>query len=250
MTLLVTHAIGAVSLQDLGRTGHMHEGVPPGGAMVPAHMIAANRRVGNRDDAVVLEIAGEVIVSTQTPIEIATQESTMTLRPGQETGIRHSGWNYLAVRGGFAAPCVLGGRGALPGERIRKGDQLALAHEPRVEMPVPGFFVAEPVRVTPGPDLDAFAKHALDVLCGTGYRVWRWDRSGATYRGPAIVRDPAYREHTRPMVRGAIEVPPDGQPIVLGPDHPTTGGYPVIAVVAAEDLDRVFAFPFARFYVA
>jgi allophanate hydrolase subunit 2 len=51
----------------------------------------------------------------------------------------------------------------------------------------------------------------------------------------------AVRERSRPMVRGAIEVPADGAPIVLGPEHPTTGGYPILGVVTSEDLGRLFS---------
>ena len=65
-------------------------------------------------------------------------------------------------------------------------------------------------------------------------------RTGARLRGERLPRRPDLAERSRPMVRGAIEVPGDGLPIVLGPDHPTTGGYPILAVVASEDLERVF----------
>ena len=252
MTLFVTYAVGSVSLQDLGRTGHMHEGVPPGGAAVRSQLIAANRRAGNRDDAVALEICGEVVVYTQTHVELATHEVTHVLKPGQEARIDGPGWKYLAVRGGFVAPRVLGGCGALPDVRIRKGDQLALAHEPRLDSTrAPEPLVARRIRVVPGPDLDAFASDALDVLCSEPYRTWMIARTGLRFRGGAkIPRVPGYRERSRPMVRGAIEVPDDGSPILLGPDHPTTGGYPVLAVVAEADLDRAFAFPDVVFYTA
>jgi allophanate hydrolase subunit 2 len=95
--------------------------------------------------------------------------------------------------------------------------------------------------VLAGPDLDAFEAGALEMLCASPYAMIVPERTGATLRGRPIARAVGYRERSRPMVRGAIEVPPDGMPIVLGPDHPTTGGYPVLAVVASDDLDRVFA---------
>lgn len=250
MTLFVTYAIGPVTLQDLGRTGHMHEGVPPGGAVVRSRLVAANRRAGNRDDAVGVEVLGEVVVYTQTPVEIATPEASFALKPGQEARIREQSWSYLAVRGGIAAPRVLGGCGALPEVYLRKGDRLALANEPRIESPLDAPLRPRRVRVVPGPDLDAFGPDALDVLCREPYRAWMHGRSGTKLRGAAITRVPDYREQTRPMVRGAIEVASDGTPIVLGPDHPTTGGYPVLGVIAEADLDHAFAFPEVVFYTA
>ena len=98
------------------------------------------------------------------------------------------------------------------------------------------------MRLLPGPDLDAFEPDALgDPARGALRR-----RDARAHRRAAARRDrcrapPAYASVSRPMVRGAIEVPADGQPIVLGPDHPTTGGYPILAVVASADLERVFA---------
>ena len=99
-----------------------------------------------------------------------------------------------------------------------------------------------PVRVVPGPDRAAFAEDALARLCATPYRLSpRSDRVGTRLIGPALPRRPGLVERPRPLVGGAIEVPGDGAPIVLGPEHPTTGGYPVIAVVCATDRDRFFS---------
>jgi allophanate hydrolase subunit 2 len=99
-----------------------------------------------------------------------------------------------------------------------------------------------PIRVVPGPDTDAFAPDALDVLCGAPFTISPTsDRVGTRLVGPALPRRATWRERSRPMVRGAIEVPGDGQPIVLGPEPPTTGGYPVLAVIAHTELGALFA---------
>ncbi|HMG52684.1 MAG TPA: hypothetical protein VK601_04375, partial [Kofleriaceae bacterium] len=91
------------------------------------------------------------------------------------------------------------------------------------------------------PDPASFAPGALDVLLASEYRVLPTsNRVGTRLDGPALPRSDA-PEVTRPMVLGAIEVPRDGKPIVLGPEHPTTGGYPIIAVVARADLGRLFS---------
>jgi allophanate hydrolase subunit 2 len=99
------------------------------------------------------------------------------------------------------------------------------------------------IAVIAGPDFDAFAASALTILASTGYTVLAAsNRVGTRLDGPALPRTDR-PDVTRPMVRGAIEVPRDGQPIVLGPEHPTTGGYPLIGVIAYEDLGPFFAIP-------
>jgi allophanate hydrolase subunit 2 len=100
------------------------------------------------------------------------------------------------------------------------------------------------VRVVPGPDLDRFAAGALDVLLGSAYAVSpRSDRVGVRLAGPRLSRADDDAGVSAPMVRGAIQVPAGGEPIVLGPDHPTTGGYPVLATVVLADVGAVMARP-------
>lgn len=241
MSLIVEQATGPISIQDLGRTGRMHEGVPPGGAAVRTLLIAANREAANRDDAPALEVSGQVTVRAERRVELATPDGARILDPGEVMTVTSFGWTYLAVRGGIAMPEVLGGRGALPGVLVRKGDRLDVSGERPVRFARPPALAGGPVRVMPGPDLDAFTPDALAVLCSTKFKALTTARSGVTLVGGSIPRRPDVRERSRPMVRGAIEVPADGRPIVLGPDHPTTGGYPVIAVIASEDLDGVYS---------
>jgi allophanate hydrolase subunit 2 len=98
------------------------------------------------------------------------------------------------------------------------------------------------IRVIPGPDLDAFTDAALASLTSAAYRVLpSSDRVGTRLTGPLLPRRPDHLEQSRPMVVGALEVPRDGAPIVLGPEHPTTGGYPLLAVISHADLDRFFS---------
>lgn len=277
MSLVVISTTGPISIQDLGRRGHMHDGVPPGGAMVPTRLIAANREAANRDDAPAFEVYGQLKLRAEARIEIAKAgpgvlagerggrplaraDGAMLLEPGDEVTIGATGWTYLAVRGGIDAPEVLGGRGSVPGlgarisamgvpgkGNIAKGDRVASAGESPVRFVRPDELVDRPVRVLPGPDLDAFEPGAIDALCREPYKVVIPARTGARLKGATIPRVANYRARSRPMVRGAIEVPTDGMPIVLGADHPTTGGYPLVAVVATEDLERVFAFDQVRF---
>jgi allophanate hydrolase subunit 2 len=215
MSLVVVSATGPISIQGPPQHGHMHEGVPPGGAVRPALLAAANRALGNRDDAPAIEVLGRLVLRDER---------------GDDHVIEAQTWTYVAVRGELAAPLVT--------TPLRKGDRLAgtAIHVARGEVSP-----LATVRVIPGPDRDAFEPAALAALCRTPYAVAMPARTGARLDGPRIARLAGHRERSRPMVQGAIEVPGDGVPIVLGPDHPTTGGYPVLAVVAADDVERVFA---------
>jgi len=249
MSLAVVRAFGLITVQDFGRPGLMHEAVPPGGALVPELLVAANRRAHNPDDAPAIEVLGQLRVRAEAAIAVATDTHARALQAGEELAIASEPCRvaYLAVRGGVAAPRVLGGRGTLLcaglGAPLRAGDRITAASEPRVlgREPAP-FPEADRIRVIAGPDLDAFEPGALEVLASAPYRVLAAsDRVGTRLQGPRLPRVTGYRERSRPMVLGAIEVPGDGAPIVLGPEHPTTGGYPILAVIAHGDLGRFFA---------
>jgi allophanate hydrolase subunit 2 len=221
VSLVVVNATGPISVQDLGRRGHMHEGVPPGGAVVPSLLVAANRAIGNPDDAPAIEVLGRLVLRDD---------------HGDEQVIEAKTWSYVAVKGSLVRPLVT--------TLLRKGDRIdgTILHAAHAENEATAT-----VRVSPGPDLDAFSPGAIEALCAAPYKVVMPARVGARLQGAAIPRVAGYRERSRPMVRGAIEVPADGKPIVLGPDHPTTGGYPVIAVVVSQDVERVFACAQVRF---
>ncbi|MDP2772484.1 MAG: biotin-dependent carboxyltransferase family protein, partial [Nocardioides sp.] len=98
--------------------------------------------------------------------------------------------------------------------------------------PVPG-----PLRVHPGPRADWFAADALDTLCATTYAVGAAsNRIGLRLDGPPLERLREDELASEGMVLGAVQVPPDGRPVVFLADHPPTGGYPVLAVVEPADL--------------
>jgi allophanate hydrolase subunit 2 len=244
--LTVLRASGLVTVQDLGRAGRMHEALPRGGALVRELLVCANRAVRNPDGAAAIEILGRLVVRAEAELLVATDSSrARVLRQGEELAIapqRRAA--YLAVRGGVDAPLVLGGRGTLLcaglGAPMRAGDRIAPGSEPETDSDPPPTPGAGPVRIVPGPD--RFAPDAIHALISAPYRVTSAsDRVGTRLEGPAIPREAA--ERSRPMVCGAIEVPRDGQPIVLGPEHPTTGGYPLLAVVTTADLGRFFSVP-------
>jgi allophanate hydrolase subunit 2 len=98
------------------------------------------------------------------------------------------------------------------------------------------------IRIVPGPDLDRFESDAFERLLVSVFHVAvQSDRVGTRLLGPPLSRADADVGASAPMVEGAIQVPASGEPIVLGPDHPTTGGYPVIATVVRRDLGALMA---------
>ncbi len=159
--------------------------------------------------------------------------------------------SYLAVRGGIDVPPVLGSRSSdtlsgLGPAPLRPGDVLPLGSTPGCGpivadvAPLAGFppGPAE-LRVVPGPRDDWFVAGALDVLRGGEYVVTgASDRSGLRLSGPSLPRGREGELPSEGMVTGALQVPPDGLPILFLADHPVTGGYPVIAVVVSADIGR------------
>ena len=237
MSLVVTSAAGLVTVQDCGRPGHMHEGLPHGGALVRALLVEANRRARNPDDAAAIEVLGRLVVRANARVET----SHGVIEAGEEVVVASEPRRvaYLAVRGGVDAPLVLGSRSthlsAGLGAPLRAGAVIASLGVAAVEMPATPFEDGGAIRIVAGPD-----DGDVEALVSATYRISpSSDRVGTRLVGPALRAMAG--EGSRPMVRGAIEVPRDGQPIVLGPEHPTTGGYPVIAVIAYADLDRFFA---------
>lgn len=253
MTFAVVRALGLVTVQDLGRPGRMHEAVPPGGALVRDRLIAANRALRNPDGAPAIEVLGELVIRAERALEVATDTSAArTLAAGDELVVASEPRRvaYLAIRGGVAAPLVFGGHGALLcaglGGLIRAGQRFDSANlddvvAPRAAARAPTASAEPPIRLVDGPDPESFTPQALELLLSSEYRILpSSNRVGTRLDGPALPRTGA-PEVSRPMVIGAIEVPRDGKPIVLGPEHPTTGGYPIIAVVASGDLGRLFS---------
>jgi len=253
VSLVVRRALGLVTVQDLGRPGRMHEAMPRGGALVRERLIAANRAAGNPDDAPAIEVLGELVICAEATCVVASETfAARALAAGDELRVVSEPRRvaYLALRGGVAAPWVLGGRGALLcaglGGLVGGGQVLAPAGCPVGEpTPAPAALRddpgAAPIGVLAGPDRAHFLPEALDLLLASPYRVLpSSNRVGTRLDGPPLPRGAA-PEVSRPMVLGAIEVPGDGKPIILGPEHPTTGGYPIVAVVAHGDLGRLFS---------
>lgn len=240
---------GPAWVQDGGRTGHMAHGVPPGGALVPERLVAANLAVGNPAGAAAVEAFGGLVVAARgADLRVAWEGGAAWLPRDRVRTLPPPGGGrvaYLAVAGGLDVPVVLGGRGLLlaaglgggVGRPLRAGDRLPAGAMRGVERVT--AFVPDPeaaIRVLRGPDVARFAPEAWAALLRGPWRVGSaYDRVGARLDGPPLLRADGDLALSGPMVRGGVQVPGGGGPIVLGPDHPTTGGYPLLAVVVRAD---------------
>ncbi len=304
------------TVQDLGRPGFAHLGVPASGAADPGSLRQANRLVGNPDHAACLELtlgrvalrfgasATAALAGAAAPMRLAIptdQPEANTDRsntageptrggPGGGTAADRAdaeggdpAWqpspgtpfsvpagailrigpppaglrSYLAIGGGVAVPAVLGSRSAdslsgLGPPALQAGDWLALGpprslpergpgDRPRAagRPPLMPAMTADAVelRAIAGPRDDWFTAAALDTLAGCDYLVSAAsNRSGLRLTGPPLRRARPGELPSEGVATGSLQVTHDGQPILLLADHPTTGGYPVIAVVRSADL--------------
>jgi biotin-dependent carboxylase-like uncharacterized protein len=254
------------TVQDRGRPGWASIGVPRSGAAdLGAHDLA-NRLVGNRSDAATVEVtAGGLRVRAETTVLVAVtgapvplavdgraapMAAPFSLPPGAVLtfGVPPRGLrSYLAVRGGVDVPPVLGSRssdtlsglGPAPlatADRLRVGS--LAAEEPIVDVaPVSGPAERTLLQVLPGPRRDWLEPSAWSSLCEAEWTVTAdSDRVGLRLSGPVLARAREGELPSEGLVTGAVQVPPDGAPVLFLADHPVTGGYPVLAVVVAADL--------------
>jgi biotin-dependent carboxylase-like uncharacterized protein len=246
-----------------GRPGWQRFGVPVGGAADPWSARLANRLIGNPDDAPLLEatLGGPTLrfgTATLVAMVGAAWRATLdglpfpanqaraaragaTLQVGTGPGARA----YLAVAGlvvrpvlGSTATDLRAGFGGHEGRALRAGDRLEIATQPGRPMrwrATPAR--SGPIRLLPGPHASWFAPDALSVA------AWRLseaaDRTGARLEGEPQQSGEASEIPSIGLPLGAIQVPPDGRPIVMLADRPVTGGYPVPACVIRADIGRV-----------
>ncbi len=267
MTSLVVRDAGSLTtVQDLGRAGWAHLGVPRAGSLDRSAADLANRLVGNEPSAALLETTmdGVTLEATESvTVAVTGAEAAVTvgdrpvpfaepvhvpaggtLRVGRATrGVR----SYVAPAGGVDVPPVLGSRSTDllahvgPGV-LRDGDVLpvgeAVGAPAGVDLgPVHRFLRPAVLRVHRGPRAGWFTADALTTLSTTPYVVTGdSNRVGLRLHGPALRRSRDGELPSEGIVLGAVQVPPSGQPLVFLADHPTTGGYPVVAVVDRRDL--------------
>lgn len=216
------------------------------------------------DDHALIVISGAspraaTIKNAQGVVRAIPSYNVVDLNAGEElqigpldTGAR----TYMCVRGGIDVQPVLGARathvasgiGGFNGRALRAGDELSIGNPPpamRREADDAGDFARRHIfrnvlRVTPGPHAPSFDGDAVSILAHATYEVSeKSDRMGVRLAGPSVPTRTEGRMITEPMPAGAIQIPEGGQPLILGPDRPTTGGYPVIVNIIAADLSAV-----------
>ncbi|HZR74662.1 biotin-dependent carboxyltransferase family protein [Bradyrhizobium sp.] len=275
MTKLVIPSIGpASSVQDGGRFGAQRYGLTPSGAMDRLGLAAANSLAGNallapgveigpygaaftaRDGAVRVglsgaprgaEVAGRV-VAWDTSVTIAEGE---TLKLGMARG---GSFSYLAIEGAIQGELTFGslavnaraGLGSPYPRPLQSGDELSVSAasvkvECRIDLPA-----AEtgPIRVVLGPQNDEFGDEAISLFLDSDWKISATsDRMGYRLEGPVIKHLHGHNIVSDGTVNGSIQVPGNGQPIVLMSDRGTSGGYPKIATVITADFGRFAQIP-------
>lgn len=264
--IVVVRAGALTTVQDRGRPGHAHLGVPHSGALDAPAAALVNRLVGNPPGAALLETTltgcalrprcAVTVAVAGAPCAVSVDGRPVPWcapvdMPGgallnvgaADSGVR----TYVAVAGGIVVEPVLGSRSTdllsgLGPPPLTDGTVLPLGrpHGPhaRVDVaPQPAPPTELVLRVTPGPRADWFTPEAVRTFTSRPYRVSSAsNRIGLRLDGPALTRARPGELPSEGTVLGAVQVPPDGRPVVFLADHPTTGGYPVIGVVRTADL--------------
>ncbi|WP_030953571.1 biotin-dependent carboxyltransferase family protein [Streptomyces sp. NRRL S-481] len=264
--LAVVRAGALTTVQDLGRPGYAHLGVPRSGALDRPAADLANRLTGNPPGAAVLETtlngcalrprSAVTVAVTGAPCRVTVDGrpvawgAPVRVPAGAllDVGPAVSGVRaYVGISGGIAVEPVLGSRSTdllsgLGPAPLADGTVLPLgrptgAHA-RVDVaPQPAPPDELVLRVTLGPRDDWFTPEAVRAFVSRPYSVSpASNRIGLRTDGPALERARPGELPSEGVVLGAVQVPPDGRPVVFLADHPTTGGYPVIAVVHTADL--------------
>lgn len=241
------------TVQDLGRPGYAHWGISASGAADALSLRAGNLLVGNPEGTAGLEItllggtlefeSAALVAFTGADFDAGIPMwQAVEVKPGQPVrcGPARSGARgYLCVAGGITVPLVLGsasthlvtGLGGWHGRALKRGDVLPLGDPPGV---------ARPRRETAPPpaataELRVTASGDAGILCRATWHVKEdSDRMGLRLRGPVLERETSHML-TEGVPLGAVQAPPDGQPIILFVEHQTTGGYPKISNVISAD---------------
>lgn len=262
------------TVQDLGRYGYQQYGVTVAGAMDCFAATVANRLVGNSDGAAVLELTlkgPELQFERDAIVAINGADLSPTI-DGRDTPLwesmefrrgsrlsfgrpRAGSRAYLAIAGGIDVPLVLGSRsthcssvtGGLQGRPLKQGDILrsgqcsesvdGLIGKRLPAQLLPRYSRSATLRIVEGPQRDFFSDTSFATLTDSSYHVApQSDRMGYRLIGPRTAFKRSTPFISDCTVMGALQIPPDEQPILLMADRQTTGGYPKIAVVISADL--------------
>lgn len=270
MPKLVVTSIGpASSVQDAGRVGTQRYGLPPSGVMDRLSLAAANALVGNAPMAAAIELGpfGAAFTAHGGPVRVALSgaqrnadiarhpvafDTSMTIAEGETLTLgfaRNGSFSYLAIEGGIAGEAVFGslsvnaraGLGSPYPRPLQAGDTLDVATasgapERRIDLPAKP---EAPIRVVLGPQDEEFSDEAKALFLASDWKISATsDRMGYRLEGPVIRHLHGHNIVSDGTMNGSIQVPGNGQPIVLMPDRGTTGGYPKIATVISADFGR------------
>lgn len=274
MTVMTVLEPGMLTtVQDLGRFGHLGMAVPESGASDGLSLRLGNRMLGNPEQAAGLEFTltgPTVCFSADTRVVVTGGEAKVgrgvracepvLCRAGEPLvvgALAVGARGYVCVAGGVDVALVLGSRSTLmgagfggqDGRALRAGDALPIGvrvtGKPRVDAEraqawLRGVHGRRTIRVVDGLHAGSFSEVARGAFFGSWFEVSeRSNRTGMRLGGDAVVLPERGGVWSEPTANGCVQVPGDGRPIVLGPDRPTTGGYPVIACVIAADLPVV-----------
>lgn len=266
------------TIQDLGRTGYQQFGMVVSGAMDAYAFRMANLLAGNSDGAAALEITlkGPILKILRNCTLSVTGGDLSPLVDGKpipmwatvhihagsllEFGRPQSGCrSYLAINGGFDVPQVMGSRstylragiGGFHGRALREGDRLCVADNsslPPSLKPIrrlspsliPEYQEDIELRVIPGPQWDYFTKESQALFLSSIFHISpQSDRMGYRLSGATLEVKPNHEQITDPIPLGAVQVPAEGNPIILLADRQTTGGYPKIATIISVDIPKI-----------
>ena len=274
--LVVTNVGPATSVQDAGRFGAQRYGLTPSGAMDRLALATANALVGNPPFTAAIELGpfGATFTAQDGPIRIAVAGASRsikiddrvlplnhsaTLAVGERlvlSAAREGVFSYLAIEGGVLGEAAFGslsvnaraGLGSPVPRPLQNGDHLDVrAATERNEHALPPLPPSpDPIRVLLGPQDDEFGDAVKTFLDGAWTISATSDRMGYRLEGPVVRHQHGHNIVSDGTVNGSIQVPGNGQPIVLMPDRGTTGGYPKIATVIGADFGRFAQMPPGR----
>ncbi|HEY4468416.1 MAG TPA: 5-oxoprolinase subunit PxpC [Klebsiella sp.] len=265
------------SVQDGGREGLRQLGISRCGAMDKPSLVAANLLVGNDANAAALEITlGQVDIRFERSGWFALTGAAceakldgepvwvgwrMPVKAGQHLVLKnpqHGVRSYLAVAGGIAVPKVLGSRstdlkvgmGGLEGRRLQDGDQLELGKADkqfRGARGVKQLPIGNRIRALPGPEYHEFDSVSQDAFWRSPWQLSpQSNRMGYRLQGQPLKRTTDREMLSHGLLPGVVQVPHNGQPIVLMNDAQTTGGYPRIASIIEADMYKLAQIPLGQ----
>ena len=263
------------TFQDLGRKYLYHIGLPFSGAMDKRNYLISNNLVGNQNNTAVLEFAfqgpllkvenGKINFAITGDVNFRIKKAssnivdgecykTYTLEKNDELDIistNKSVYGYLSVSGGFklekhwnsCSTTVRAGVGANNGNKISKGDKININNIEKKYVSKKLNFInskIEFIRILKGTNFDYFSKNSIVKFLSEEFEISKLtDRMGMRLKGPKLENNKETNIRSEGLIKGVIQVPADGDPIIMLSDHGTIGGYPKIGVVISADYDKL-----------